>query len=98
MTTGKGLDKAYDKAMAAAKGSTEVERRRHIAAAANELTVGLPAPRLSERSTRDGIIDWLQWNDPNGSHTDDLAVREGADPYTLDTAWDALDEMVKLNQ
>jgi hypothetical protein len=53
------------------------------------------APRLTAESTRETLIAWLQWNDPNGSYTDELADIEGFDPMDLPTAWDALREMVE---
>jgi hypothetical protein len=75
----------------------EIDRRR-VALVANEGARGstrLGAPRLSEESPRGEIVRWLQWNDPNGCHSDARAIAEGFDPYTLDTAWEALEEMVK---
>jgi hypothetical protein len=104
MAKGKDIDKAYDKAMAAAKrGSVGVERRRRIAAAANvgrERRRGAHrGPKLSERSTREDVLGWLQWNDPNGSYTDELAKTEAGGPlapYTFDMAWETLEEMVGL--
>lgn len=50
--------------------------------------------RLSADSDRGDLISWMQWNDPNGSHTDTEAAAEDVDPYTLETAWDALGDMV----
>ena len=32
--------------------------------------------------SRFGIIEMLQWNDPNGIHTDVRAIAEGIKPYT----------------
>jgi hypothetical protein len=55
------------------------------------------APRLRIDASRETVIDWLQWNDPNGSHRDDLAIREGADPYDLAGAWQALEQAVYDN-
>lgn len=49
---------------------------------------------LSPDSTRETVVDWLQWNDPNGIHTDALAAGEDFDPYTLESAWDALASML----
>lgn len=51
------------------------------------------APRLRPESAREDVIAWLQWNDPNGVHTDALATAEDIEPYTLDGAWEALAEM-----
>lgn len=63
---------------------------------ANAAAVASPvpgAPYLTAASSRQDVAAWLQWNDPNGCHTDALAVAEGLDPYTDDTVWDALSEM-----
>ena len=27
-------------------------------------------------ATREEVIDWLQWNDPNGTYTDTLSISE----------------------
>lgn len=56
------------------------------------------APALNKASTRETIVRWLQWNDPNGTHLDDLAEQEQLEPYTLDEAWDALLLMVEMNR
>lgn len=48
------------------------------------------APRLTALSTAEQVASWLQWNDPNGCHTADRAGVEGFDPYTDETAWEAL--------
>lgn len=53
------------------------------------------APVLSEESTREQIVQWLQWNDPNGIHLDELAQKEDVEPYTLESAWAALIEMLR---
>ena len=53
------------------------------------------APGLTADSTADDIAAWLQWCDPNGCHTRELAEGEGYDFYTLDEAWDALNEMLE---
>lgn len=70
---------------------------REIAALANEcarLSRYAGAPTLRAESTRETLTEWLQWCDPNGSHTDDLAIAESCDPYTLERAWDAIAEML----
>jgi hypothetical protein len=36
--------------------------------------------------SRETIVNCLQAIDPNGCHTDGLAIDEGLDPYTLDEA------------
>lgn len=38
------------------------------------------------RGSRDAVIDWLCWHDPNGCYTDEDCEREGCDPLTLDEA------------
>jgi hypothetical protein len=53
------------------------------------------APILSPASARGDVIAWLQWNDPNGSHTDELASHDDIEPYTLERAWQALAEMIE---
>ncbi len=52
------------------------------------------APRLTERSSRDEVTRWLQWEDPNGVHTDELARADRIDPYTEGEAWAALADVV----
>jgi hypothetical protein len=53
------------------------------------------APKLSADSDVETLSAWLQWCDPNGCHTADLAAVEDFDPYTVDAAWDAVDDMVQ---
>lgn len=67
--------------------------RAKLAKAANEaaaLSRSAGAPVLSASSSREVVIRWLQWNDPNGSHTDALAEREDICPYDEEGAWGAL--------
>lgn len=45
---------------------------------------------VTATSSAEQIARWLQWNDPNGSHTADLAVADGGEPYTIAGAWAAL--------
>jgi hypothetical protein len=71
--------------------------RAELAVAANEAARRARyggAPILTSLSSRETICRWLQWCDPNGSHLDDLAEVDGADPYDLDGAWDALAAML----
>lgn len=45
---------------------------------------------LTAASSRATLLDWLQWNDPNGAWTDARARREfGEDfePMDLDETW-----------
>lgn len=53
------------------------------------------APRLHARSRREAVQAWLQWNDPNGSHTDVAAAMEDAEPYNEAEAWLALADMLE---
>jgi hypothetical protein len=80
----------------AAEGEPLTHRQR-IAAAANEvgrLSRYGGAPVLTADSARGEVVAWLQWCDPNGIHTDDLAAAEDCDPYDLDGAWLALADMI----
>jgi hypothetical protein len=52
------------------------------------------APLLCEHSTLDVLCSWLQWCDPNGCHTSELAEVEGFDPYTREQAWAAIAAML----
>lgn len=52
------------------------------------------APVLTAYSDANAIANWLQWNDPNGSHSAAWAERDGFDPYDLGTAWDVLATML----
>ncbi len=52
------------------------------------------APTLTATSTRETLIDWLMWCDPNGSHTDALATGDGVDVHTVTTAWETIAEMI----
>lgn len=56
------------------------------------------APTLSSKSSLDVVCRWLQWNDPNGAHTPELARLEDADPHDEETAWETLLEMVESNE
>ena len=72
--------------------------RAEIAAQANASLEGArrgPYPHLSASSSRSTLITWLQKVDPNGIHTDALARLDDVDPYTLETAWDAVADMIK---
>lgn len=80
----------FDKALLAA--------RQGIANAANRLSrtaaQGGRAPILSAQTSRDVLIDWLVWADPNGAHTDAQVAVEDIEPYTLVTAWTAVEQML----
>lgn len=53
------------------------------------------APRLSPESDVETLSAWLQWCDPNGCHTVELAAAEDFEPYTVEGAWEAVDAMVQ---
>lgn len=81
----------------ASEGGENAERVA-LAHAANQASSSFRrggAPRLTATSSREDVIRWLQWNDPNGAHTDSLAQAEDIDPYTADEAWDALAQMLQ---
>lgn len=52
------------------------------------------APTLRADSDAETVAHWLQWCDPNGSHTRELALADDLDPYDHDRAWDALADML----
>jgi len=56
------------------------------------------APSLTGRSSIDAVSRWLQWNDPNGAHTEELALKEDIEPYDEEGAWEALLDMVASNE
>jgi len=64
--------------------------RDALATKANEvgcLSRAPGAPSLASESGREVLLAWLQWNDPNGCYTDDLAATEGFAPMTTADAW-----------
>ena len=42
--------------------------------------------QILTKGTRESIINWLCWNDPNGIWTDDDSVAEDKQPLTLEAA------------
>ena len=50
--------------------------------------------QLLTRYTREALIAWLQWNDPNGAYSDEDAWREGQPPLTHGEAADLAFEHV----
>jgi len=46
--------------------------------------------RILAFGTREQVIDWLCWNDPNGCYTDEDAEAEGYEPLSLEEAGNAL--------
>jgi hypothetical protein len=45
-------------------------------------------PETTRNKTRDQLIAWLVWNDPNGSYVDDLSNDPEFPPLTLSEARD----------
>jgi hypothetical protein len=39
-------------------------------------------------TTREELIDWLCWNDPNGIYTDEDSIREGIDVLSFEQAYE----------
>ena len=50
--------------------------------------------QLVRRYTREALIEWLSWNDPNGAYSDEDAYREGQPPLTHEEAADLAFEHV----
>lgn len=76
----------------------QCRKRLQLAAAANEIGAAsrrAGAPILTELSDAPTIARWLQWCDPNGCHTEALATIEGCEPYTVESAWEALESMIR---
>lgn len=57
----------------------------------------LYAERLLNTMTREQIIDFLQWNDPNGIYTDERSIAEGYEPMTRDAAFEKALEVIVEN-
>lgn len=71
--------------------------RAEVVRAANEIRRSSRdggAPVLSEASDLVDLCAWLQWNDPNGSHTAALAQADDIEPHDLASAWGAIAEQV----
>jgi hypothetical protein len=49
---------------------------------------------LYDRGSREGILELLQWNDPNGVYTDAISREEGYDPLEYDEALLILEELI----
>lgn len=52
------------------------------------------APVLTADIGAETIAQWLQWCDPNGCHTAAQGLLDGFEPHTVETAWEALAEML----
>lgn len=75
--------------------------REALAALANEAartSRRSGAPLLSAESSREVVLDWLQWNDANGCFTDERAAVEDFDPMTLDEAWSLVFEALGVTE
>lgn len=44
------------------------------------------AQRLYDRGSREAILEFLQWNDPDGAYTDVVSAEEGYEPLSYDEA------------
>lgn len=53
------------------------------------------APVLSVESSLETLCLWLQWCDPNGCHSLEACEAEDTHPHTIESAWDALAEMLE---
>jgi hypothetical protein len=53
------------------------------------------APTLSAESSRETLLAWLQWCDPNGCHVDELATADGFEPMTIDEAWEQVTTLLE---
>lgn len=70
------------------------QRRNAIARDLNALSRRsrrIGAPTLAADSTRETLLDWLDWNDPGGCYTDaaraaDAQFSDG-EPLTISDAW-----------
>jgi hypothetical protein len=52
------------------------------------------APHLTAQSSREALIDWLQWNDPNGNYRDEPPeFDDRAPPLTHGEAWELVEQM-----
>lgn len=63
-----------------------------------DMLVALPltqAKKVIEARSRESLLRWLQWNDPNGSYTDALVAHEDYDPLTKEEAVAILLAVVK---
>jgi len=45
---------------------------------------------ILENGTRNDVINWLCWNDPNGVYTDEDSELDGYSPMTLEEARDIM--------
>ena len=53
------------------------------------------ARKIVEKRSRSHLLEWLQWNDPNGSYSDEMVAHEDYDPLTKEEAVEILMAVVK---
>ena len=53
------------------------------------------AQTLYDRGSREDIVRFLQWNDPNGVYTDEVCKEEGYDVMSYDEALIALEDALE---
>jgi hypothetical protein len=49
---------------------------------------------LIEQGSREQILHWLTWNDPNGVYVDEHSSAEGKSPLTLEQARDIMRDQI----
>lgn len=77
-----------------ARGDQWKAYRNQSVAALNIAFLRWMREHLSRHYTREYLLDWLRWNDPNGSYSDEDAWREDRPPLTLEEAADLVFEHV----
>jgi len=50
---------------------------------------------ILKNGTREQVIEWLEWNDPNGVYSDSDSIAEGFDPLTLETAREIMADQIE---
>jgi len=53
---------------------------------------------LLKVGSREQLICWLVWNDPNGIYTDDDSLAEGYSPLSLEQARETMQEILQRDQ
>lgn len=53
------------------------------------------AQTLYDRGSREDIVRFLQWNDPNGVYTDEVCREEGYDIMSYDEALITLEDVLE---
>lgn len=81
-------------------GLPTLEDRALLASCANEhgrQSRRIGARTLSATSSREDVLAWLQWNDPNGTYEDCCYEDCHADcePVSLEDAWQLLETTVR---